>query len=55
MTPILRIANLDDLPFLLEFEQRLIKTERPMDPAIKAYRKAGFKNYLINMRYDVND
>jgi ribosomal protein S18 acetylase RimI-like enzyme len=25
------------------------------DPAIKAYRKAGFKNYLINMRYNVND
>jgi len=41
MTPILRIANIDDLPFLLEFEQRLIN--------------AGFKNYLINMRYDVND
>jgi len=35
MTPILRIANLDDLPILLEFEQRLIKAERPMDPSIK--------------------
>lgn len=35
MTPILRIANLDDLPTLLEFEQRLIKAERPMDPSIK--------------------
>jgi GNAT superfamily N-acetyltransferase len=35
MTPILRIANLDDLPSLLEFEQRLIKAERPMDPSIK--------------------
>jgi len=35
MTPVLRIANLDDLPTLLEFEQRLIKAERPMDPSIK--------------------
>ena len=35
MNPILRIANLDDLPTLLEFEQRLIKAERPMDPSIK--------------------
>lgn len=35
MTPILRIANLDDLPILLEFEQHLIKAERPMDPSIK--------------------
>jgi GNAT superfamily N-acetyltransferase len=35
MDPILRIANLDDLSNLLEFEQRLIKAERPMDPSIK--------------------
>jgi RimJ/RimL family protein N-acetyltransferase len=35
MNPILRIANLDDLPTLLEFEQQLIKAERPMDPSIK--------------------
>ena len=34
MSPVLRVANLDDLPILLEFEQRLIKAERPMDPSI---------------------
>ncbi len=32
---IVRRANLRDLPLLLEFEQRLIEAERPMDPTIK--------------------
>ena len=31
----IRKAILEDLPMLLEFEQLLIKTERPMDPTIK--------------------
>ena len=31
----IRKAMLEDLPMLLEFEQLLIKTERPMDPTIK--------------------
>ena len=31
----IRKAVLEDLPMLLEFEQLLIKTERPMDPTIK--------------------
>ena len=35
MSPIVRKATLDDLPKLLEFEQGLIKAERPMDPTIK--------------------
>ena len=35
MEPIVRIATLDDVPKLLEFEQGLIKAERPMDPTIK--------------------
>ncbi|MGA9271466.1 MAG: GNAT family N-acetyltransferase [Lutimonas sp.] len=30
-----RIATLEDLPLLLEFEQGLIRAERPMDPTIK--------------------
>ncbi len=30
-----RKATLEDLPTLLEFEQGLIKAERPMDPTIK--------------------
>ena len=33
---IVRIATLDDLPILLEFEQGVIEAERPMDPTIKA-------------------
>ena len=35
MEPIVRIATLEDVPILLEFEQGLIKAERPMDPTIK--------------------
>ncbi len=35
MNPKVRKATLDDLPTLLEFEQELIKVERPMDPTIK--------------------
>ena len=35
MQPIVRKATLDDVPVLLEFEQGLIKAERPMDPTIK--------------------
>jgi len=35
MEPIVRKATLEDVPVLLEFEQGLIKAERPMDPTIK--------------------
>ncbi len=35
MIPIVRKATLKDVPVLLEFEQGLIKAERPMDPTIK--------------------
>ncbi|MGM5469463.1 GNAT family N-acetyltransferase [Flavobacteriaceae bacterium LMO-SS05] len=35
MKPIVRIATLEDVPVLLEFEQGLIKAERPMDVTIK--------------------
>lgn len=35
MKPIVRRATLEDVPMLLEFEQGLIKAERPMDPTIK--------------------
>ncbi len=31
----IREAVLEDLPVLLEFERRLIETERPMDPTIR--------------------
>ena len=35
MKPVVRQATLEDVPILLEFEQGLIKAERPMDPTIK--------------------
>ena len=35
MKPIVRKATLEDVPVLLEFEQGLIKAERPMDETIK--------------------
>ena len=35
MNPVVRKATLKDVPILLEFEQGLIKAERPMDPTIK--------------------
>ena len=35
MESIVRKAILEDVPTLLEFEQGLIKAERPMDPTIK--------------------
>ena len=35
MEPIVRKATLEDVPVLLEFEQGLIKAERPMDETIK--------------------
>ncbi|MEP2936121.1 MAG: GNAT family N-acetyltransferase [Gilvibacter sp.] len=38
MNPIVRKATLEDLPVLLEFEQGLIKAERPMDPNLKEGR-----------------
>lgn len=35
MKPIVRLATLNDIPILLEFEQGVINAERPMDPTIK--------------------
>lgn len=35
MKPVVRKATLEDLPILLEFEQGVIKAERPFDPTIK--------------------
>ena len=35
MKPIVRKATLEDVPVLLDFEQGLIKAERPMDSTIK--------------------
>lgn len=35
MSLIVRKAEMEDVPILLDFEQRLISAERPMDPTIK--------------------
>lgn len=32
---IIRTAKIKDLPVLLDFEQKIIETERPMDPTLK--------------------
>ncbi len=39
---ILRTANLEDLPILLDFEQKLIEAERPMDPTLKQTEKISY-------------
>ena len=55
MNTIVRKATLNDLPTLLQFEQDLIKVERPMNPTIKEgainyYDIAAFiKNIAIPM------
>lgn len=46
MAPIVREATLQDIPVLLEFEQGVIKAERPFDPTIKS----GDINY-----YDISE
>lgn len=51
MSTIVRKAILSDLPILLEFEQGLIKAERPMDPTIKD----GKINYYDISEFIKND
>jgi len=51
MQPIVRKATLGDVPILLEFEQGLIKAERPMDPTIKD----GKISYYDVSEFIIND
>ncbi|MBP2834075.1 GNAT family N-acetyltransferase [Aquimarina sp. U1-2] len=39
---IVRTATLEDLPVLLDFEQKLIEAERPMDPTLKQTEKISY-------------
>jgi len=46
---IIRPATLDDLPVLLDFEQKIIEAERPMDPTLKQKEKINYysiENYI---------
>jgi len=38
----IRSAKLEDLPILLDFEQKLIQAERPMDPTLKQKEKISY-------------
>lgn len=40
----IRPATLDDLPILLDFEQKIIETERPLDPTLKDQEKINYYN-----------
>ncbi len=42
MNIITRVATLEDLPILLEFEQQLIAVERPMDISLEQERKISY-------------
>ncbi len=42
MNVIIRIATLEDLPVLLEFEQQLISVERPMDISLEQHKKISY-------------
>ncbi|WP_226294366.1 GNAT family N-acetyltransferase [Aquimarina algicola] len=39
---IIRTASIEDLPILLDFEQKIIEVERPMDPTIKQNEKINY-------------
>ncbi len=42
MNIIIRVATLEDLPILLEFEQQLITVERPMDISLEQLKKISY-------------
>lgn len=46
---IIRPTKIEDLPILLNFEQKLIVTERPMDPTLKAERISYYnlESYIL--------
>ncbi|MDH7445096.1 GNAT family N-acetyltransferase [Aquimarina sp. 2201CG14-23] len=39
---IIRAATIEDLPILLDFEQKIIEAERPMDPTLKTNEKISY-------------
>jgi len=58
MNIITRVATLEDLSILLEFEQQLIAVERPMDISLEQKRNISYYDigafiFLIGSKYKV--
>ncbi len=52
----IRPAILEDLPTLLDFEQKIIEAERPMDPTLKQNEKINYysiEDYILSDRTQV--
>ncbi len=50
---IIRQAKTEDLPVLLDFEQKIIEVERPMDPTIKTESHINY--YDLNAYIKADD
>ncbi|MHA7059903.1 N-acetyltransferase family protein [Aquimarina sp. M1] len=48
----LRSAKTEDLPILLDFEQKIIETEIPMDPTLVTSRKINYYNLSEYIKSD---
>lgn len=53
---IIRTAIIEDLPILLDFEQKIIEAERPMDPTLIQDKKISYysvKDYILSDHTEV--
>ncbi|WP_109299803.1 GNAT family N-acetyltransferase [Aquimarina sp. AU474] len=53
---ILRTAKIEDLPTLLDFEQKIIEAERPMDITLKQHEKISYysiEKYILSKQTEV--
>ncbi len=53
---IIRPAKIEDLVTLLDFEQKIIEAERPMDPTLKTEEKINYysiKDYILSTHTEV--
>ncbi|WP_035095826.1 GNAT family N-acetyltransferase [Aquimarina megaterium] len=53
---IIRTAIIEDLPILLDFEQKIIEAERPMDPTLIQNKKISYysvKDYILSDHTEV--
>ncbi|WP_108808365.1 GNAT family N-acetyltransferase [Aquimarina spinulae] len=53
---IIRTAIIEDLPILLDFEQKIIEAERPMDPTLIQDKKISYysvKDYVLSDHTEV--
>ncbi|EZH74667.1 acetyltransferase [Aquimarina atlantica] len=52
----IRAATIEDLPILLDFEQKIIEAERPMDPTLIQDKKISYysvKDYILSDHTEV--